>query len=100
MGGEWGWTAPYHNTKEDRYRLRDILCRASIAGVNAIREVDPEARMVHVDPLIVVVPPEDRPDLADEARHEMYNDTFYAWDVLGGSAPSSAARRRCSTSWA
>jgi len=83
-GGEWGWVAPYQKGKENRERLRLALCRAAIAGVKAIREVDPEARMVHVDPLVHVVAPEDRPDLADEARHETFNDTFVAWDVLAG----------------
>ncbi len=57
MGGEWGWAAPFRNTKEDRHALRLSLCTADIAAVKAIREVDPEARMVHIDPLILVVPP-------------------------------------------
>ena len=83
-GGEWGWMAPYGKTEQQRHRLRLALCRAAIAGVNAIREVDDEARFVHIDPLILVVPPRDRPDLADEAREEMYDDTFFAWDVLAG----------------
>ena len=38
-------------------RFRLALCAAAIAGVKAIREVDPEARMVHIDPLVLVVPP-------------------------------------------
>ena len=40
--------------------------------------------MVHIDPLIHVVPPRDRPDLADEADHETFDDTFFAWDVIAG----------------
>lgn len=84
IGGEWGWVAPFRKSKEDRFRLREQLCKAAIAGVKAIREVDPKARMVHVDPLVLVVPPKDRPDLADEAREEMYEDTFLAWDIIGG----------------
>jgi beta-glucosidase/6-phospho-beta-glucosidase/beta-galactosidase len=83
-GGEWGWIAPYGKDHETRERLRLSLCRAAIAGVHAIREVAPEARMVHVDPLVQVVPPEDRPDLAEEARHETFVDTFFAWDVIAG----------------
>jgi beta-glucosidase/6-phospho-beta-glucosidase/beta-galactosidase len=84
MAAEWGWAAPRKNSKDDRYRLRLALCKAAIAGVKAIREVEPEARMVHVDPLILVVAPEDRPDLKDEAEKEMYEDTFFAWDVIAG----------------
>ena len=83
-GGEWGWIAPFGRSEADRQRLRLALCRAAIAGVKAIREVDPEARMVHIDPLVLVVPPRDRPDLADDARRETYDDTFFAWDVLAG----------------
>jgi hypothetical protein len=52
--------------------------------VRAIRAELPEARMVHVEPVIQVVPPADRPDLADEARHEMEDDACFAWDVLAG----------------
>ncbi|WP_019585751.1 hypothetical protein [Deinococcus apachensis] len=83
-GGEWGWVAPYLKGRDHRMALRVALCRAAIPGVHAIREVDPGARMVNVDPLVYVVPPEGRPDLADEARHETFEDTFVAWDILAG----------------
>ncbi len=83
-GGEWGWIAPYYKDGESRQRLRHSLCRAAIAGVKAIREVIPDARMVHVDPLVQVVPPPDRPDLAEEAHAETFVDTFYAWDMISG----------------
>ncbi|WP_207429874.1 family 1 glycosylhydrolase [Sabulibacter ruber] len=83
-GGEWGWVAPYKKTKEDRFKLRIDLCQAAIAGVKAIREVVPEARMVHIDPLVQVVAPKDRPDLEAAAWHETYVDTFLAWDIIAG----------------
>jgi beta-glucosidase/6-phospho-beta-glucosidase/beta-galactosidase len=83
-GGEWGWMGPFGRDKAQRFALRDVLSRAAIAGVKAIREVDPEARMVHVEPVIRVVPPADRPDLAEAARIEMEDDAWYAWDVLSG----------------
>lgn len=83
-GGEWGWVAPYRERREDRFAFRLALCRAAIAGVKAIREVEPTARMVHMDPLVNVVPPRDRPDLAEAARIETCVDTFLAWDVLCG----------------
>ncbi|KAA3437902.1 family 1 glycosylhydrolase [Rufibacter hautae] len=82
--GEWGWVAPYKNTKEDRFKLRVALCKAAIAGVKVIREVIPEARMIHIDPLVQVVAPKDRPDLVEAARHETYVDTFLAWDIISG----------------
>jgi hypothetical protein len=71
-------------TREKRRALRLALCRADVAAVRAIREVNPEARMVHIDPLILVVPPRDRPDLADDAERETFEDTFYAWDIIAG----------------
>jgi beta-glucosidase/6-phospho-beta-glucosidase/beta-galactosidase len=83
-GGEWGWAAPFGKDRATRLRFRRVLCEAAIAGVRAIREVDPAARMIHVEPLIHVVPPKDRPDLADEAAHEMRADACFAWDVLAG----------------
>lgn len=83
-GGEWGWVAPYRNTREDRFRLRLALCKAAIAGAKAIREVDPEARMVHIDPIVQVVAPRGRPDLQAAAHEETYVDTFLAWDILYG----------------
>ncbi len=86
IGGEWGWVAPFRKTKEDRYRLRLALCKASIAGVHAIREVDREARMIHIDPLVQIVAPRDRPDLRAAAEHETYVDTFLVWDILSGKA--------------
>jgi len=84
-GGEWGWFAPYGTTRDGRLRLRRVLCQAAIAGVKAIREVDPEARMIHVDPLIHLVAPRNRPDLADAAYRETHTELFMAWDILAGN---------------
>ena len=92
MGGEWGWAAPFRNTDEERHELRLALCAADIAAVKAIREVDPEARMVHIDPLILVVPPRDRPDLADEAAHETSRTRSTPGTCIAGTAPPGARR--------
>jgi beta-glucosidase/6-phospho-beta-glucosidase/beta-galactosidase len=83
-GGEWGWMGPFGKSREGRYRLRQALCAAAVAGVKALREVDPHARMLHVEPLIHVVPPRDRPDLAEAARRECDDDACHVWDVLAG----------------
>jgi beta-glucosidase/6-phospho-beta-glucosidase/beta-galactosidase len=84
MGGEWGWVAPFSRSEQQRHQLRLALCTADISAVRTIREVAPDARMVHIDPLVLVVAPRDRPDLADEAERETHEDTFYAWDVIAG----------------
>lgn len=84
MGGEWGWCAPFGKTAEDRRRFTLALARADIAAVRAIRDDFPDARMVHIDPLIWVVPPRDRSDLAEAAHREAYDDAYIAWDVISG----------------
>lgn len=83
--GEWGWAAPYGCSRAERDRLLKALCRAAIAGVRAIREVDPGARMVHIDPLVRVVAPRERPDQIEAARRETEVDSFLAWDILCGN---------------
>jgi len=83
-GGEWGWSAPWGRDRECRFRFRRRLCEADIAAVKAIREVCPDARMVHIDPLVNVVAPRDRPDLQEAASEESWNDTFVAWDIIAG----------------
>lgn len=84
MGGEWAWCAPYGTTPDHRRGFTVALARADIAGVKAIQGPFPDARMVHIDPLIWVVPPRDRPDLAEAARRESYDDAYLAWDVIAG----------------
>jgi beta-glucosidase/6-phospho-beta-glucosidase/beta-galactosidase len=84
MGGEWGWAAPFGRDADYRRRFTAALARADIAAVKAIRDDFPDARMVHVDPLIWVVPPRDRPDLAEAARRESYDDAYLAWDIIAG----------------
>jgi beta-glucosidase/6-phospho-beta-glucosidase/beta-galactosidase len=83
-GGEWGLFAPFGKQTRGRDPLRLALCRAAIAGIDAIREVDSGSRMVAMDPLVNVVAPRDRPDLREAADRETYDDTFVAWDILGG----------------
>jgi beta-glucosidase/6-phospho-beta-glucosidase/beta-galactosidase len=84
MAGEWGWAAPFGKDRETRRRLTLAMAAADIAAVKAIREVARAARMVHIDPLIWVVPPRDRPDLAEAAHIESYDDAYLAWDAIGG----------------
>jgi hypothetical protein len=79
---DMGWMYPF--AKGCYPEMKRALCRMAIEGAKAIREVDPEAHMVHVDPLIYQVPPPDRPDLSDEAWHETYEKAFEAWDILFG----------------
>ena len=77
-----GWMSPFAKGREDE--LKRALARMAIDGAKAIREVCPDARMVHVDPIIHAVPPPDRPDLADEAKDEAHREAYEAWDMLAG----------------
>jgi beta-glucosidase/6-phospho-beta-glucosidase/beta-galactosidase len=78
---EVGYMHPYERGQGGR--LKAQLVRAAIAAIEAIREVDPRARMVHVDPLIHVVTPAGRPELARAAADQRAAQ-FDAWDMLAG----------------
>jgi beta-glucosidase/6-phospho-beta-glucosidase/beta-galactosidase len=64
-------------------RLKAQLVRAAIAAMEAIWNVEPRARMMHVDPLIHVVTPAGRPELARAAADQRAAQ-FDAWDMLAG----------------
>jgi len=64
-------------------QLKKQLVQATIAGCEAIWEVDPRARFVHVDPIIHIIAPPDRPDLAGAAAAARAS-MFEAWDMLSG----------------
>jgi hypothetical protein len=57
--------------------------RAAVAGMEAIWDVDPRARMVHTDPIIRAVAPPHRPDLI-QAAQDKHESQFQAWDMLAG----------------
>lgn len=79
--GETGYIHPHRTGVGGE--LKRQLVRAAIAGMEAIREVDPRARFIHVDPLIHVIPPRGRPDLARAAADQRASQ-FDAWDMLAG----------------
>ena len=79
--GEVGYMYPFlHGVGGE---LKRQLVRAAIAGMEAILEVDPRARFIHVDPLIHVVTPQGRPELARAAADQRASQ-FDAWDMLAG----------------
>ncbi len=81
-GGEVGYMAPFWHGRGGE--LKRALVRAAIAAINAIWEVDPEAVMVNVDPLVRLHPPKGRPDLQAEAdffNHQVVTEGF---DLLAG----------------
>ena len=79
--GEVGWFHPFAIRRGGE--LKRQLVRAWIAGVDAIRDVDPGARIVSVEPIIHTVPPLGRPDV--DGRAAAQNDSQWeAWDLLIG----------------
>lgn len=65
------------------YAVKRRLARAALAAVDAIRAVDPQARFLHVEPLLHVVAPPGAPQHAAEAE-VVRGWQWQAWDLLGG----------------
>ncbi len=79
--GEVAIFAPFGRNRGHVAKLNYI--RAAIAGIEAIWEVDPRARIVHTDPLIRTIAPPHRPELIRAAR-DKHESQFQAWDMLAG----------------
>jgi hypothetical protein len=65
------------------WEIKKQLVRAAIAGMEAVWDVDRRARFAHVDPIIHVIPPRDRPELVDQASAQR-EAQFQAWDMICG----------------
>lgn len=81
VGGEVGTVHPY--AKGRGYEMKQQLVRASLACMDAIWEVVPEARFVHVDPLISVAAPHGLPDLREAAEAD-HASQYEAYDMIAG----------------
>jgi hypothetical protein len=80
--GDVGYIHPHCHSRG--HELKRQIVRAAIAGMEAILEVDPRARFVHVDPIYHVVPPRGQElALAEKATAQIAGQ-FEAWDMLGG----------------
>ena len=82
-GGEEGLFAPHLTGRG--WDLKVALCRAAIAGIDALWVAAPGCRMVNVDPLCRVVAPCERPDLEEQARQFNDERVFQSWDMLSGT---------------
>jgi len=81
--GDVGYIHPY-----GYQRGRELKCqlvRAAIAGIEAIWSVNPQARIVQVEPLVHVVHPRGQPELARQAAEQRASQ-FEAWDMIAGRA--------------
>ncbi|MDB6022420.1 MAG: hypothetical protein JWQ04_2277 [Pedosphaera sp.] len=80
--GDKGRFAPHCRGKSGQLKI--ALAVAAIQGIEAIRAIIPEARMVNVDPVCRVVPPANRPDLVSETESFNQLAVFESWDLLCG----------------
>ncbi|KQU45966.1 glycosyl transferase family 1 [Sphingomonas sp. Leaf339] len=80
-GGDAAYLNPFARGRG--YELKVQLARAAIVAMDAIRAVDPQARFVHVDPVINVITDPARP--ADAPHAEGHRQAqFQGWDLISG----------------
>jgi beta-glucosidase/6-phospho-beta-glucosidase/beta-galactosidase len=80
--GEVGQFAPHLVGRG--WDLKVALIRAALSGIDAIRSVIPDARIVNVDPICHVVAPEESSELESEAHYFNNSVVFQSWDMLSG----------------
>lgn len=81
-GGDVGRFAPHARGRAAELKLS--LARAAIRGIDAIREVCPDARIVNVDPICRVVVDGDDPEQVEHARRFNECHVFEYWDIVSG----------------
>ncbi len=80
--GEVGRFAPHAQGRG--FELKVALARAALAGIAAIRDACPWARIVNVDPICRVVPAGDDPAQREHARWFNEQAVFEFWDIVAG----------------
>ena len=81
-GGDAGWINPHLHGRGFEFKVQ--LCRAAIEAIEAIRDVQPHARIATAEPVIHLVPGDlgDPHAVADAEGHRQAQ--FQAWDMLAG----------------
>jgi beta-glucosidase/6-phospho-beta-glucosidase/beta-galactosidase len=80
-GGEIGIFNPFATHRGDPLKFQ--LLRAAIAAIRAMQAVNPAVRVVHTEPMINVVPHQDRPDEAGAAEGHRQAQ-YAALDIMAG----------------
>jgi len=80
--GEVGRFAPHATGRG--FELKKALARAAVLGIDAIRNVCPDARIVNIDPICRVVPADDSPAAVEHARRFNEEWVYEFWDMLSG----------------
>ena len=82
LGGDVAGTSPY--CRNNGWELKYALMRAYIAGIRALREVDPGVRILTTEPLVNVVPTFDATEAKiTEATHH-HELQYQSLDILCG----------------
>ncbi|MGM9512874.1 hypothetical protein ACS5PK_01325 [Roseateles sp. DB2] len=71
------------SSERSGYLIKRRLVRAALAGMTAIRAEDPQARFLHVEPLVHVAAPIDQAELAPLAQ-QIRDYQWQALDLLSG----------------
>jgi beta-glucosidase/6-phospho-beta-glucosidase/beta-galactosidase len=71
------------HTEASGYDVKRRLVQAVLAGIAAVRAVDPRARFLHVEPVVHVVAPHEQPELADLAER-IAGYQWQVWDLIAG----------------
>ena len=80
-GGDAGFLNPF--ARQRGPELKAQLVRATIAAIEAVREVDAGARICHAEPIIHIAVDPDYPEEAAAAEGYRLSQ-FQAWDMIGG----------------
>ena len=89
-GGDAGFLNPF--AKQRGPELKAQLVRSAIAAIEAVREVDPSARICHAEPIIHIAADPDYPEEA-AAAEDYRQSQFQAWDMLSGRICSELGGR-------
>jgi len=81
-GGQVGHMNPFGKRRGTRLKVQ--MVRAAIAAIEAVREVDGRARVIHAEPLIHVAPGSSSP-AAQDAAARFRHAQWQAWDMLTGA---------------
>ena len=77
---------PYRGDADDLaggYRIKRRLVKATLAAMDAIRNIDPRARFMQAEPVVHVVAPAGQPDLEGNAA-ALRDYQWQSWDMLAG----------------
>ena len=80
--GQVGYLNPFAQRRG--HELKHQLVRASIASIEAFREVSPGIRIIHAEPLINVLPEDPKNRRQRNAAENYRTSQFEAWDMLAG----------------